>query len=74
VAHQQLGNVQGSRARGQHQGRLALLVRHLCVAACIEQHFDQLYAHTEHGFKPLWRPAVRELIITWEPAHAHWAQ
>ena len=41
MAHQQLGNVQGSRARGQHQGRLALLVRHLHVAACIKQHFDQ---------------------------------
>jgi hypothetical protein len=42
--------------------------------AAIERHFDTLYAHSEHGFRPLWRPPVRELIITWEPAHAHWAQ
>jgi len=40
----------------------------------IEQHFDALYAHSEHGFRPLWRPDVRELIITWEPKSAHWAQ
>lgn len=40
----------------------------------IEQHFDELFASTAHGYRPLWRPAVRELIITWEPAQAHWAQ
>jgi hypothetical protein len=40
----------------------------------IEQHFDELFTHTEHGYRPLWCPDVREMIITWEPAHAHWAQ
>ena len=51
MAHQQLGNLQGTRARGQHQGRLTLLVRHLHVGARIEQHFDQGSIGNLHGLR-----------------------
>ena len=33
----------------------------------IESHFDELFAATAQGFRPLWHPAMRELLITWEP-------
>jgi SAM-dependent methyltransferase len=32
----------------------------------IEARFDRLFAHGPDGFRPLWRPAARELLITWE--------
>lgn len=33
----------------------------------IEAHFDELFAKTDNGYRPLWRPAtVREMLITWE--------
>ena len=32
----------------------------------IESHFDELFATTAQGFRPLWRPGMRELLITWE--------
>ena len=33
----------------------------------IQSHFDVLYEKTAAGYRPLWRPDVRELLITWEP-------
>ena len=33
----------------------------------IESHFDELFATTGQGFRPLWREGMRELLITWEP-------
>ena len=33
----------------------------------IESHFDELFATTPQGFRPLWQPGMRELLITWEP-------
>lgn len=36
--------------------------------AVIEQRFDELFAEDAAGFRPLWRPDVRELLITWETA------
>ena len=32
----------------------------------IESHFDELFASTAEGFRPLWRPGMQELLITWE--------
>ena len=32
----------------------------------IESHFDELFAATPQGFRPLWQPEMRELLITWE--------
>ena len=32
----------------------------------IESHFDELFATTAQGLRPLWRPGMRELLITWE--------
>lgn len=32
----------------------------------IEEHFDELFARTEAGLRPLWRPEIRQLLITWE--------
>ena len=36
------------------------------VAGVITREFEQLFAPTPDGFAPRWRPAVRELLITWE--------
>jgi hypothetical protein len=36
----------------------------------IEEHFDTLFAPSPGGFRPLWRPRVRELLITWESRRA----
>ncbi len=35
--------------------------------AAVEVHFDDLFTPSPKGLHPLWRPDVRELIITWEP-------
>ena len=32
----------------------------------IEAHYDELFSATPSGFRPLWHPATRELLITWE--------
>ena len=32
----------------------------------IEKHFQEIYEEGPEGFIPLWRPVVRELMITWE--------
>ncbi len=32
----------------------------------IEAHFDQLVQVSTQGIQPIWRPEVRELLITWE--------
>lgn len=34
----------------------------------IDTHFDELYTTTAHGYRPLWREGMRELLITWEVA------
>ena len=34
----------------------------------IEAHFDELFHRSSQGFKPVWRPEVWELLITWETA------
>ncbi len=34
--------------------------------AIIESHFDELFQTTSQGIQPVWRPKVRELLITWE--------
>ncbi len=34
--------------------------------AIIETHFDELFHPSSRGFQPVWRPDVRELLITWE--------
>lgn len=36
----------------------------------LEEHFDELFGKTEAGFEPLWRPVMRQLLITWEPRAA----
>jgi 2-polyprenyl-3-methyl-5-hydroxy-6-metoxy-1,4-benzoquinol methylase len=33
----------------------------------IEAHFEELFARTSEGFRPLWQQDPRELLITWEP-------
>lgn len=33
----------------------------------IEEAFDRLYEQGTEGYRPLWRPDARELLITWEP-------
>jgi hypothetical protein len=35
----------------------------------IEAHSDELFSETPAGFRPLWHPATRELLITWETDH-----
>lgn len=37
------------------------------VRAMIVDRFDDLFAESAAGFRPLWRPDARELLITWEP-------
>lgn len=32
----------------------------------IEREFDRLYTATPEGFRPTWRPRIRQLIVTWE--------
>ena len=34
--------------------------------AIIETNFDELFHTSSQGFQPVWRPEVRELLITWE--------
>ena len=34
--------------------------------AIIETHFDELFHKFSRGFQPVWRPEVRELLITWK--------
>lgn len=34
----------------------------------IQEHFDELYEETAEGFRSLWRPDVRELLVTWKPS------
>ena len=34
----------------------------------VQKHFDELYEKTGAGYRPLWRPEARELLITWEPS------
>lgn len=36
--------------------------------AAVSASFEQLFAPDADGFRPLWRPAVRELLVTWETA------
>lgn len=33
----------------------------------VEDRFKDLFTETPEGFRPLWRPRVRDLVITWEP-------
>ncbi len=33
----------------------------------VEDRFDELFSSGPDGFRALWRPDVRELLITWEP-------
>ena len=37
------------------------------ATSTVEKHFGELYEETPEGYRPLWRPEVRELLITWEP-------
>jgi hypothetical protein len=32
----------------------------------IEAQCDELFSESPEGFRPLWHPATRELLITWE--------
>ena len=32
----------------------------------IEENFDELYELSPEGYRPLWRPESREMLITWE--------
>ena len=34
----------------------------------IEDRFDELFRLSPQGFQPVWRPQIRELLITWETA------
>ena len=36
------------------------------AAGVLESHFDQLFSHENDGYKALWQPQGRELLITWE--------
>jgi len=38
------------------------------ASAIIQEHFGELYEETAEGYRSLWRPDVRELLITWEPS------
>lgn len=35
-------------------------------AAKVEAHFDELFASSPNGFRPLWRPRDRSFLVTWE--------
>ena len=37
------------------------------ATAIIQEHFSELYEETAEGYRSIWRPEVRELLITWEP-------
>ena len=47
----------GGWLKPEDQGRARSLV---------EERFDELFELGSEGFQPLWRPAMRELLITWE--------
>jgi SAM-dependent methyltransferase len=32
----------------------------------VTEHFDELFTQSTAGYRPLWRPRARELLITWE--------
>ncbi len=36
----------------------------------IEARFQELFAETPNGFRPVWRPKVRDLLLSWEPERA----
>jgi hypothetical protein len=36
----------------------------------IDARYDELFAESPEGFRPLWHPVTRELLITWEKADA----
>ena len=36
----------------------------------IDERFEELFTPGAQGYRPLWRGYMRELLITWEPAHA----
>jgi len=36
----------------------------------VEARFQELFAETPEGFRPLWRPRVRDLLVTWESERA----
>jgi hypothetical protein len=36
----------------------------------IEARYDELFTESPEGFRPLWHPVTRELLITWEKADA----
>jgi len=36
--------------------------------AILEDRFDELFHESPQGFQPVWRPEIRELLITWETA------
>lgn len=64
------------RARGLPQTREDAVVNaianidaegHPGARESIEAHFEALYTQTEHGFRPLWQPDVREMLISWAP-------
>ena len=38
------------------------------ATSTIQEHFGELYEETAEGYRPLWRPEVRELLLTWEPS------
>lgn len=33
----------------------------------VEARFQELFTETPEGFRPLWRPRVRDLLVAWEP-------
>jgi cyclopropane fatty-acyl-phospholipid synthase-like methyltransferase len=35
----------------------------------LEDRFDELFHQSPQGFQPVWRPEIRELLITWETAY-----
>ena len=58
MSDQLFGNVHGTRTRGQHQNRLALLIRCLHIRARIEQHFDQVSIGNLYRLCQRTRPVV----------------
>jgi SAM-dependent methyltransferase len=41
-----------------------------CARGVIEARYDELFAASPEGFRPLWHPVTRELLITWEKDEA----
>jgi len=64
----ELPQTQESAVREASRGQWLSPKHQELAASIIQEHFGELYEETAVGYRPLWRPEVRELLVTWEPS------